>query len=121
MTELREVFNDDIITEFKNEIKKVKKSKKLTVFTPNVINAYFDILECIEQESLKTGDDLDDYIDLHYSKNENEYLIIISILAFFDGDYTKVSEIFAHGTFDINRDEMDLGDDDDTCYNHDDY
>lgn len=119
MTELRQVFNDEIIGEFKKEISKVQKSNKVTVFTPSVIDAFQDIFECIEKESIKTGDELDDYIDRHYSSNENEYLIIISLLAFFDGDYDKVTEIFKQGTF--NVDLSDFENDDNTVYNYDDY
>ncbi|WIC41472.1 hypothetical protein MA9V1_208 [Chryseobacterium phage MA9V-1] len=107
-----EIFSEEIIAEFRAELAKIKKSQSVNMFTEPVIDAYEDILECIENGSINDIDELEDYIDIHYGSTEeddNEYFIICSLTQYADGDFDDVHQIFKQATLSkkkINLEEL---------------
>lgn len=98
-TQLREIFTEEVLEVFKSEIKKIKSGKtKRGMFTTNVISAYEDIIKCIDDESIKSIEDLDDYIEENYANNDSEHMIISFIIQFAEDDFEgTVSDIFKKG------------------------
>lgn len=82
---LSNVFSDESLALLKSTIQSKEAGNVLDRITKE---AYIDIIECIEKESLKTDDDLEDYIETHYAElNEQVYFAVCELLAFVDGEY----------------------------------
>lgn len=85
MIVLRTVFSDESLALLKSTIESKSAGNVLDRIAKE---AYIDIIDCIEKESIKTDDDLEDYIETHYSElNEQVYFAVCELLAFVDGEY----------------------------------
>lgn len=95
---LKDVFNDEVISQFRKEITKTRKSTSRGMFNNNILDAYTDIIDCIDDESIKDIEELDDYVERNYSENDSDYFIIASIVAFAEEDFEgDVKDLFSRG------------------------
>jgi hypothetical protein len=78
-------FDSESIQLLKNTI---ESKEAANVFDKITKEAYIDILDCINKESIKTADELEDYIETMYAElNETVYFAVCELLAYADGEY----------------------------------
>jgi hypothetical protein len=99
---LSSVFTDDVLNQFDTKIAEIRKKKVKGFFNETILLAYEDILSCIKNESIKTDEDLEEYIETHYFEPEDNYFIIVALIAYTDGEFDSVDDMF-----NFNKDDND--------------
>lgn len=95
MKELRQIYTDEVIDECKAFSAVARTSSTHNIFhNGKAYEAFCDCLECIENESLDTIDDLDDYVAAFYGDDNYTFRVCAALVEYADGDYSSVEDMF---------------------------
>jgi catabolite regulation protein CreA len=88
---LSKIYTEAIIAEFRTKLQEAETSKALK---KPIVEAFNDIIECIDVGSIRDDDELEDYIERVYYDNESIYFKVSSLVQFVDGEFNSVAELF---------------------------